>query len=125
MQHNLEQPIEGSNTGKQAEEAAATFLTNNGYDIVAHNFLCKGGEIDIIARQKKQLIFVEVRFRKSALFGGAAASVSQAKQKKVILAAQLFLQSHKKYAHYACRFDVIALNTHTLQWIQHAFDAYS
>jgi len=125
MQHYLEKPIEGKNTGKQAEIAAVTFLQKQGYEIIAKNFLCKGGEIDIIALQKKQLVFIEVRFRKSTLFGGAAASVSRTKQKKVILAAQFFLQSHNKYACCVCRFDVIALNAQTLQWIQHAFDAYS
>lgn len=124
MQHILNSVITGENTGQQAEDAATLFLQHQGLLIIDRNFLCKGGEIDIIAQHKKSLVFVEVRFRKSASYGGSAASVSRSKQKKIIHAAQLYLQSHTKYERYTCRFDVIALTPNDLQWMQHAFDAY-
>lgn len=71
------------------------------------------------------LVFVEVRYRKSASFGGALESITPGKQARILLAAQGFLQQHPEWQSHACRFDVIALQgsraPYQLQWLQHAF----
>ena len=73
------------------------------------------------------LVFVEVRYRRSARFGGAAMSIDQRKQLKIIRAAQVFLQAHRKYADRGCRFDVVALQgsrgAPAADWIAGAFSA--
>ena len=75
----------------------------------------KIGELDLIMMEAEPawstLVFIEVRQRKRSVYGDAALSVTTSKQRKVIKAAQCFLQQHPEYAHYDCRFDVIAYNT--------------
>lgn len=109
--------------GAAAEELAARHLLAQGLRIVARNFRVRGGEIDIIAREGKTLVFVEVRLRSRGEFGGAAASVTLQKQRRIILAAQHYLQAHGEQA---CRFDCVlldALDAGRLEWIKGAFDA--
>ena len=71
------------------------------------------------------LAFIEVRYRSSTTFGGALESITPAKQDKIMLTAQCFLQQHRQWQNNACRFDVIAYNgSHSVQdfhWLQHAF----
>jgi putative endonuclease len=82
------------------------------------------GEIDLIMRDGATLVFVEVRSRQSAAFGSAAASVTTAKQRKIVLAAQHFLQrAGASSQRLACRFDVVALQGAELQWLKGAFHA--
>lgn len=112
--------------GEGLEKRAVKYLTEKGLRIIAENYLCKMGEIDIIARDNQDLIFVEVRYRKSDLYGGSAASVDKKKQKRIILAAEHYLLKHKLTNKVACRFDVIAI-TGSLEhldfnWIKAAFD---
>lgn len=109
--------------GARAEQQAEQYLTRKGLIPVARNFLCKGGEIDLIMAHGHHLVFVEVRFRKSAAFGGAVASITASKQRKIITAAQNFLMENKKYSHSPCRFDVIAITGTQTEWIQNAFGA--
>lgn len=114
-----------SKQGKEAEDQAKTFIEAQGYTVIAQNFLCKGGEIDIIATCKNALTFIEVRFRKTDNFGMAQATVSHAKQKKISHTAQVFLQAHPRYQKYDCRFDVIAMTNNKLDWIKNAFYTYN
>lgn len=79
-------------TGHFGEAAAAEYLRKHGYEILAMNYQTRLGEIDIIARNRKYLCFVEVKLRKNADFGTAAEFVTKSKQRKVILAAERYLQ---------------------------------
>lgn len=112
--------------GDQLEQFASQELIKNNIKIVATNYLCKMGEIDIIARDKKDLVFIEVRYRKNERFGGSTSSVNLKKQKRVILAAQHYLQKHQLTNKIACRFDVFAitgnLNQLEYNWIKAAFN---
>ncbi len=78
-------------TGRFGEAAAAEYLRKHGYEIVGMNYQTRMGEIDIIARNRKYLCFVEVKLRKNADFGTAREFVTAAKQRKLILAAESYL----------------------------------
>ena len=107
--------------GHAAEDAAVAFLISRGVEIVARNFRCRMGELDVIGREADTLIVVEVRMRASNRFGGAAASVNYRKQAKLQRAAALFLQQRKDLARLRVRFDVVALSPTGIEWIKHAF----
>ncbi len=106
--------------GQRGEDQALAFLLAQGMTLVARNFRCKMGEIDLIMRQRQTLVFVEVRMRAPGRFGGAADSVTGVKQHKLLLAAQLYLQRFATPP--ACRFDVVAIDGDKLNWIQNAFE---
>lgn len=112
--------------GVQGEDQAARFLRDQGLLVLARNIHCRAGEIDLVATDRVSLIFVEVRLRGSTQYGGAAASVTPAKQRRLIRAAQFFLPRLR--ARYfggklpPCRFDVISIDHRKLHWIKHAFD---
>lgn len=122
--------------GQKAEETALRFLQQKGFQLIAQNYHCLMGELDLIVAQDQLLVFVEVRQRKSSVFGNAAASVTPSKQRKIIKTSAFFLQSFPEFAVYDCRFDVIAIDSHgsnkskelrhenlTIDWIEGAFDA--
>ncbi len=107
--------------GQAAEDQALRHLSAHGLAMVERNFRCKGGEIDLIMQDGKALVFVEVRKRADRRHGGAAASVTAAKQARLILAAQIYLQ---RYTHPpACRFDVVAIDGAQLDWLKNAIEA--
>ena len=119
-------------TGDSAEDAALAHLTAQGLRLVQRNYRANSakelGEIDLIMRDGPTLVFVEVRARQSGRFGGAAASVTAAKQRKLIRAAQHYLQQSGGIGQsVACRFDVVALQgaepSRELAWIRAAFHA--
>lgn len=95
-------------TGQQGEVIAATYLTEQGYEIVQRNWRCSTGEVDIIARSGDILIFVEVRTRSSRRFGTAEESVTPAKQARLIELAQAYLQE-SQIDDCFWRIDVIAI----------------
>lgn len=105
--------------GKAAEEAAAAYLARQGLTLVERNWRCKGGEIDLIMRDGKTLVFVEVRARNNARFGGAAASITAVKQARVAHAAQLYLARLKAVP--PCRFDAVLFDGGALSWLRDAF----
>lgn len=78
--------------GATGEEAAARYLRKLGAKIIDRNFRAPVGEIDIIARHKKRLLFVEVKTRSSELFGSPAEAVGHRKQQQIIRTAQWYLQ---------------------------------
>ncbi len=96
------------NKGEAFEDRAASWLCQRGLSILARNFRCRCGEIDLIARDGKHLVFVEVRARSNPRYVSAAASVDARKQRRLLRAAQVFLQRHPELARLPCRFDVIA-----------------
>lgn len=93
--------------GAEFEQRTARFLQQQGFSIVARNFRCKLGEIDLIARDEHRLLFVEVRARKSRSHGSAASTVASQKQCKIKKCAAFFLQKNPQWAKLPCRFDVI------------------
>ncbi len=108
--------------GSRAEEAAARFLQKRGLVVLARNFYCRGGEIDLVCRDGKVLVFVEVRLRRNAAYGGAGTSITPAKQRRIILAAQHYLLANTANE-CNCRFDCVLLDGENLQWIRDAFSA--
>jgi putative endonuclease len=102
--------------GRAAEDAALAHLCAHGLALVERNFLCRGGEIDLIMQDGPQLVFVEVRRRASRAFGGAAASVTPAKQRRLLLAAQVYLLRYRTLP--PCRFDLVAFDAQQLTWLR-------
>lgn len=112
--------------GRNAEQSAEEFLNNNHLITVTRNFNCKLGEIDLIMLDNNELVFVEVRARKSNNYGTAAESISQSKQKKICKTAKFFLLQNRNYQNHNCRFDVVELNdfgkaSSNIEWIKDAF----
>ncbi len=110
--------------GDDAEALAANYLQSQGLSLLARNYRCRFGEIDLIMQQGNSIVFVEVRMRSQATYGGAAASINVPKQQKLIRTAEHFLQQHGHQA--ACRFDAVlltGLNPNHIEWIQDAFGA--
>ncbi len=106
--------------GRLGEDRALAHLRKHGLALVTRNFSCKGGEIDLIMQDGTSLVFVEVRARSNARHGGAAASVTPAKQRRLIIAAQVYLLRIKKVP--PCRFDVVAIDGDELTWLRNAID---
>ncbi|MFC7413352.1 YraN family protein [Larsenimonas suaedae] len=109
--------------GRHMEALAARWLTERGLVQVASNVTFKGGELDLIMRDGETLVFVEVRHRASNQHGSALESITHAKQRRLIRAASLYLQSHPAAR---CRFDVVAIDgadAEHIHWIKNAFDA--
>jgi len=94
--------------GDAGENAAVALLRRAGYRIVARNWSCPSGELDIVARRKKLYVFVEVRTRKTDIDAHPLQSVTRPKQLRVISAAKRFLRE-KKLNDVEYRFDVIAI----------------
>ncbi|CAN5213067.1 YraN family protein [soil metagenome] len=105
-------------TGNAGEDEALAHLVQKGLSLIERNFRCKGGEIDLVMREGVTLVFVEVRKRADMRHGGAAASVTIAKQRRLIIAANTYLTRYK--APPACRFDVVAIDGDQLSWLKNA-----
>ena len=107
--------------GDAAESLAAAFLERQGLKILERNYSCRFGEIDIVARSGAQLVFVEVRARKSEAFGGAAGSITATKRRRLVAAARHFLA--RRRIERACRFDVVLVrgSEQQVEWITDAF----
>ena len=95
-------------TGRLGETAAAAFLRNNGYRIIARNFRRRLGEIDIIASDKDVICFIEVKTRRQDSFGAPEEAVSRQKQARISRAALLFLKQNNLLDKKA-RFDVVSI----------------
>lgn len=112
--------------GANAETRAEQFLQQQGLISKHKNYRCKLGEIDLIMMHSNTLIFIEVRLRRNRQFANAAESVTLSKQRKIIKAAQYYLQQYRLTDSINCRFDVVAFDTteQPPEWIQDAFSAY-
>ena len=107
--------------GAAAEDRALAYLLRQGLALVVRNYRCKGGEIDLVMRAADgTLAFVEVRQRSGRAFGGAAASVTPTKQRRLLRAAEHYLGTLDHTP--PCRFDVVALEPGHLAWLPNAFD---
>lgn len=115
--------------GEQIEQQVESYLQQQGLEPLQRNFNTRGGEIDLIMCDNSALVFIEVRFRKSSLYGSAAESVDYKKQQRIISSAMHFLQQHPKYCNLACRFDVVACQPDNsssglgIEWFKSAFEA--
>ena len=118
---------EQSERGAAVEAAARVLLEKAGLQWRASNVRFRGGELDLVMydRDAASLVFVEVRYRRSAHFGGGAASIDINKRRKLIHAAQLYLSQHPALANNPCRFDVVEASGEPprLNWIRDAFRA--
>jgi putative endonuclease len=115
-------------SGDDAERFAERFLVGHGLTLVARNYRCRYGEIDLVMRHGETLVFVEVRLRKrmadKADFGGAIASITASKQAKIIATAQHYLSGLRELP--PCRFDAVllnGLNVNSVEWLPNAFEA--
>ena len=95
--------------GAQAEALACAHLQKQGLKLIDANLACTRGEIDLLMLDGHTLVFIEVRWRKNAQFGGAAASVTAAKLKKLLTACEVFFQNQPNWRDQPCRVDVVAL----------------
>ncbi len=113
--------------GDAVETAAQGFLEAKGLRLLARNASTRGGELDLVMADGAAVVFVEVRFRADAAFGGGAASVDAGKRRRLVHAAQIWLQGHPAHAEAPCRFDVVAASGDpalpALDWLRDAFRA--
>jgi putative endonuclease len=114
--------------GDAAESVALAHLLRHGLSLLQRNYRVaagprsRGGEIDLILRDRDgTLVFVEVRSRRGAAFGGAAASVGPTKQRRLVFAAQHYLRRFAEPP--PCRFDVVAIDGGQVSWLRAAFEA--
>ena len=107
--------------GQRGEQRALAYLLGQGLALVEANFCCSGGEIDLVMREGDALVFVEVRERSSVSHGGAAASITHAKRRRIVCAAQVYLQRFARLP--ACRIDVVAIDGGDIEWLQDAISA--
>lgn len=97
------------NLGAFGEAAAAAHLARHGYTIREQNWHCAAGELDLVAQQAEQLVFVEVRTRRGSAYGTPEESVTPAKQQRLVALAYAYLDAHNLPAESPWRIDVIAL----------------
>jgi len=115
-------------TGKRGEDYAVRFLTKKGYGIIERNYRCIFGEIDLVARDQDEIVFVEVKSRRSKNFGNPEAAVDIKKQKKISRIAMNYL-AEKELDDRNARFDVVAIHFlpegEQVEIIKDAFDLIS
>ena len=114
--------------GLRFEDQARRYLCARGLQLLESNFHCRFGEIDLIMRDAETICFIEVRFRKRLDYGGASASITPAKQRRIVKAALFYLSGKQQLMHQALRFDALliqqqARGDHDFNWIKNAFDA--
>jgi putative endonuclease len=106
--------------GEAKERLACSYLEGRGLRLVARNYRCRRGEIDLVMRDADILVFVEVRFRRSSRFGTPAETVDTHKQRRLAAAAHHYLQQHPSAL--SCRFDVLAVGGNDrIDWVRNAF----
>ncbi|HNB06587.1 MAG TPA: YraN family protein, partial [Thauera aminoaromatica] len=120
-------PTPAQARGAAAEALAAEHLAAHGLRVIARNVRCRGGEVDLVCLDRSHVVFVEVRLRRNNRFGGAAESITAAKQRRVLIAAQWWLGgAGRRFRDAACRFDAVlldALDPARIIWLPGAFDA--
>ena len=112
-------------TGRRGEDAAVAYLKRAGYEIIERNYRCPFGEVDIVAREGGNLVFIEVKSRRSERYGEPEASVGIEKQRKISRISLDYLQK-KRLSPGSVRFDVIAVKMQPgsaqIELIKDAFD---
>lgn len=117
----------GRQRGRRAEAWAEKALRGRGLSLVARNYCCRLGELDLVMLDHEVLVVIEVRARQRRDYGGALGSVDRHKRRRIRRATLHFLQMHPRYQQHAIRFDVVTLcgsgRQQTTRWIRGAFDA--
>jgi len=108
--------------GSKKELLAAEYLAGRGYQVLEHNFFCREGEIDLIAKEGAYLVFIEVKYRKDSAFGFPEEAVTPKKQRAIAKAARYYLLKHGYPETVSCRFDVVAMAGNEIRLIANAFD---
>jgi len=111
--------------GREAEARAVQLLQQAGFTVLARNYRCRMGELDIVAQRSQLLVIAEVRLRSRVQFGGAAASITAAKRARIVRATRYLLRCQPALAKLAVRFDALLLHTPDgpIEWIEGAFEA--
>jgi putative endonuclease len=111
--------------GRRAEYLGRTFLEKHGLRVLAANYRCRFGELDLVMTQGEELVIVEIRYRRRTGFIGPVDSISPAKRRRIARAAAHFLQRNRRFGNRAVRFDVLALSggfpDPRVNWIKAAF----
>ncbi len=112
--------------GRRSEQRALRYLQRRGVRLIERNYRCRQGEIDLIVQHGDAIVFVEVRYRRSHRFGGASASITRAKQQRIIRTARHYLAVTPAARDSACRFDAVCIEKATdggsrIEWLQDAF----
>jgi len=131
---NLPTPL---NLGQWAEQQALKILQAQGFQLVAANYHCRYGEIDLIVQHAQELVFVEVKARSVTQYAHSFESISLSKQRKIMKSALCFLEAHPEFQNFYSRFDVVCFDflqqfaktiqqdfskfTYDQQWIENAF----
>lgn len=115
--------ITSKQTGNTGENIAAKYLINKGYNIIESNYRTKRGEIDIIAEDNDILVFVEVKFRNTNLFGLGSYAVDRRKKQKIINTARSYIYENEISPEKAVRFDVIDIFENNIEHFEGAFRA--
>jgi putative endonuclease len=126
LAHNFSKPGGSKLVGAAFEARALEYLQRQRLRFVAQNVSCRGGEIDLVMRDRDgALVFVEVRARAQRRYGGAAASIGWHKKRRIVCAARHYLATRTSGSRDqpACRFDVIAFDSGRLVWLRDAFRA--
>ena len=115
--------------GLRYETRARDYLKARGLRLLDSNFRCRFGEIDLIMQENGCVCFIEVRYRNSLDFGGASASITPAKQRKIVKTALFYLAQHPQLARRALRFDALLIQRRAetaleFDWIKNAFYAH-
>lgn len=118
-------PIDRRQIGLDAEERAVQHLRAAGLQIVQRNYTCRMGEIDIVARHGMALVIAEVRLRSTQRYGGAAASITRAKRRRLVLATRHLLARYPALQSLPVRFDAVLVppGAGAIEWLRGAFDA--
>ena len=114
--------------GNKFEMHALDYLIKHGANLICKQYKSKYGEIDLIVSIDTTIIFVEVRARKSNLYGGALYSITKTKQNKIIQTAEIFIQEYnsllaQKLAKFNYRFDVIVFENGRIEWIKNCIES--
>jgi putative endonuclease len=123
--------LDQRSAGARYEDIALAHLERAGLVLLARNFSCRYGELDLVMDERDTVVFVEVRYRRGVRgaigFGDGIDSVGASKRAKLVRAAAVFLSTQPRLAHRTCRFDVLAIAgdaaTPSLDWCKNAFDA--
>ncbi len=118
--------MDRASIGRRGEDEAALFLESKGYKVLERNYRCRYGEIDIVARDGKTVVFVEVKTRGSDRFGAPVDSVDARKQKKILLTSQFYIESNRLFDS-DLRFDVVGIEMNggkiAFELVKNAFEA--
>lgn len=109
--------------GTEKEKLAGELLKQKGYEIVAYNFSCKSGEIDIIAKEQGYLVFVEVKYRSHERNGYPEEAVNRRKRQRIVKAAQYYMMRQGYPEETPCRFDVVVFLGNKYNILKDAFEA--